>query len=865
MDRLFLLTFVFCSVSWIFFWEVRWKKGKESQIEEWLQRHSLSEYKYLFEDVQTLEELSLCVLSRLEEVVKEKHHWREITEAQVQLLRDFAFQEWLCSQSLEHYYHTLKTLGCTTLDDLAQFDSQLQLSLAAWGYYYEDYIKLSTGVRVLQASKGSRDQEYEIQLVHCLAERRLNEKWSFAGALIFGSTIALCFLIRDLMFYVIGTVVPSKTKIAYHFSTLVLTYGQQHTLQIEPRDEYGNPTSNSVSLVDEVNYSMNVHPLGTVDEESSNDCYSTSVSSNKPQCQVLMRLTFRKKGCFRACISYRDQPLSNGEFDIIVLSENEKNCVEKNVSTPGISIYFEAYLYSMGTYSSCPWQFLASSQLALQRRPSMGDDEEEHDSPVEGQSEKVKKPKKVYCYISPKQFSVKEFYLKIIPWRLFTFRVCPGTKFTYHGPDPVHKYLTLVVDDGIQPPVELSCKDRNIMAATFIRFLHKNIGGSETFQDKVNFFQRELRHIHSKRPRTKTCLKISRHSLLESSLKATRNFSVSDWSKNFEVVFQDEEALDWGGPRREWFELICKALFDTNNQLFTRFSDNNQGLVHPDADRPPHLRVKMYEFAGRVVGKCLYESALGGAYKQLVRARFTRSFLAQIIGLRMNYKYFETDDEEFYKTKVCFILNNDVSEMDLLFAEEKYSKSGHLEKVVELISGGAQIAVTNENKIHYLNLLAQYRLASQVRDEVEHFLKGLNELVPENLLAIFDENELELLMCGTGDINVQDFKAHAVIVGGSWHFREKVMKWFWAVVSSFTQEELARLLQFTTGSSQLPPGGFNTLCPSFQIIAAPTHSTLPTAHTCFNQLCLPTYDSYEELHKLLKLAISEGSEGFGML
>ncbi|XP_016106982.1 apoptosis-resistant E3 ubiquitin protein ligase 1 isoform X3 [Sinocyclocheilus grahami] len=841
MDRLFLLTFVLCSISWIFFWEVRWKKGKESQIEEWLQRHSLSEYKYLFEDVQTLEELSLCVLSRLEEVVKEKHHWREITEAQVQLLRDFAFQEWLCSQSLEHYYHTLKTLGCTTLDDLAQFDSQLQLSLAAWGYYYEDYIKLSTGVRVLQASKGSRDQDYEIQLVHSLAERWLNEKWSF------------------------GTVVPSKTKIAYHFSTLVLTYGQQHTLQIEPRDEYGNPTSNSVSLVDEVNYNMHVHPLGTVDEESSDDCYSTSVSLNKPQCQVLMRLTFRKKGCFRACISYRDQPLSNGEFDIIVLSENEKNCVEKNVSTPGISIYFEAYLYSMGTYSSCPWQFLASSQLALQRRPSMGDDEEEQDSPVEGQSEKVKKPKKVYCYISPKQFSVKEFYLKIIPWRLFTFRVCPGTKFTYHGPDPVHKYLTLVVDDGIQPPVELSCKDRNIMAATFIRFLHKNIGGSETFQDKVNFFQRELRHIHSKRPRTKTCLKVSRHSLLESSLKATRNFSVSDWSKNFEVVFQDEEALDWGGPRREWFELICKALFDTNNQLFTRFSDNNQGLVHPNADRSPHQRVKMYEFAGRVVGKCLYESALGGAYKQLVRARFTRSFLAQIIGLRMNYKYFETDDEEFYKTKVCFILNNDVSEMDLVFAEEKYSKSGHLEKVVELISGGAQIAVTNENKIHYLNLLAQYRLASQVRDEVEHFLKGLNELVPENLLAIFDENELELLMCGTGDINVQDFKAHAVIVGGSWHFREKVMKWFWAVVSSFTQEELARLLQFTTGSSQLPPGGFNTLCPSFQIIAAPTHSTLPTAHTCFNQLCLPTYDSYEELHKLLKLAISEGSEGFGML
>ena len=64
--------------------------------------------------------------------------------------------------------------------------------------------------------------------------------------------------------------------------------------------------------------------------------------------------------------------------------------------------------------------------------------------------------------------------------------------------------------------------------------------------------------------------------------------------------------------------------------------------VHPNADRPAHLRLKVYEFAGRVVGKCLYESALGGAYKQLVRARFTRSFLAQIIGLRMNYKVSQT-------------------------------------------------------------------------------------------------------------------------------------------------------------------------------------------------------------------------------
>lgn len=83
------------------------------------------------------------------------------------------------------YFHCrLKTLGCMNLDDLSQFDYQLQLSLAAWGYYYEDYIKLSTGIKILQTSRGSRDQDYEIRLVHSLAERRLNEKWSIGETFI---------------------------------------------------------------------------------------------------------------------------------------------------------------------------------------------------------------------------------------------------------------------------------------------------------------------------------------------------------------------------------------------------------------------------------------------------------------------------------------------------------------------------------------------------------------------------------------------------------------------------------------------------------------------------------------------------------
>lgn len=49
-------------------------------------------------------------------------------------------------------------------------------------------------------------------------------------------------------------------------------------------------------------------------------------------------------------------------------------------------------------------------------------------------------------------------------------------------------------------------------------------------------------------------------------------------------------------------------------------------------------------------------------------------------------------------------------------------------QLVELKPGGSQIPVTESNKKEYLDLLAQYRLSSSVKQEIEAFAKGTAEI-----------------------------------------------------------------------------------------------------------------------------------------
>jgi len=82
--------------------------------------------------------------------------------------------------------------------------------------------------------------------------------------------------------------------------------------------------------------------------------------------------------------------------------------------------------------------------------------------------------------------------------------------------------------------------------------------------------------------------------------------------------------------------------------------------------------------------------------------------------------------------------------------------------------------------LHNCSLVIQWRFVSRILPQMEAFLDGFNEIVPLSLIKVFDEHELELLMCGIGNVDVKDWKQNTVYKGG-YHPNHIVIQWFWRV------------------------------------------------------------------------------------
>jgi len=310
---------------------------------------------------------------------------------------------------------------------------------------------------------------------------------------------------------------------------------------------------------------------------------------------------------------------------------------------------------------------------------------------------------------------------------------------------------------------------------------------------------------------------------------------------------------------REWYMIISREIFNPMYALFTVSpGDRVTYMINPSSHcNPNHLCY--FKFVGRVIAKAIYDNKLLECY-------FTRAFYKHILGIQVKYTDMESEDYAFYQGLVYLIENKvDTLGYDLTFSLE--IQEFGVTEVRELIPNGGNINVTEENKLEYIQLVCQLKMSGSIKQQLNAFLEGFYDIIPKRLISIFNEQELELLISGLPNIDIEDLRTNT-----EYHKYQATsiqIQWFWRALRSFDQAERAKFLQFVTGTSKVPLQGFGALegmngTQKFQIHRDDRSTDrLPSAHTCFNQLDLPVYKSYDKLRTNLLKAIHECSEGFG--
>jgi len=380
------------------------------------------------------------------------------------------------------------------------------------------------------------------------------------------------------------------------------------------------------------------------------------------------------------------------------------------------------------------------------------------------------------------------------------------------------------------------------------------------FDVKRRYFRQELDKLKDSIRGDDLAVHVRRTNVFDDSYRELNRRSIDDWKHRFYIVFEGEEGQDAGGLLREWYMIISKEIFNPGYALFMiNPGDRVTYMPNPSSHcNPNHL--SYFKFIGHIIAKAIFDNKFLDCY-------FTRAFYKHILGVPVKYTDMESVDNEFYKNLVS-ILESDIDTfgVDLYFSID-INEFG-ITQSRDLKPNGRNIKVTNENKQEYVRLVCQEKMIGSIRQQVASFLQGFYEIIPKSLISIFNEQELELLISGLPEIDLEDLRRNTEY--HKYTTNSLQIQWFWRALKSFDKEDQAKFLQFVTGTSKVPLQGFSKLegmngPQKFQIHRDDRDtSRLPCAHTCFNQLDLPAYENYEKLRTMLLMAIRECSTGFGL-
>ncbi|CAF5129046.1 unnamed protein product, partial [Rotaria sp. Silwood1] len=198
------------------------------------------------------------------------------------------------------------------------------------------------------------------------------------------------------------------------------------------------------------------------------------------------------------------------------------------------------------------------------------------------------------------------------------------------------------------------------------------------------------------------------------------------------------------------------------------------------------------------------------------------------------------------------LLNNILDELRF----EVLSSNG---QTYELVPNGKNIPITLSNFKDYCSYYREYRLNEFYR-QIDCIRQGLYSVIPGYFLSLFTANELEEMICGKGEMDIELLKRNTIYSG---HYNKDSLsiQRFWTILREiFNEEQKKMFLKFVWGRCTLPncDDDFETKFHIEPYILSNEliDGALPRAHTCTFVLDLPEYSTIDIMYDRLNYAIT---------
>ena len=381
----------------------------------------------------------------------------------------------------------------------------------------------------------------------------------------------------------------------------------------------------------------------------------------------------------------------------------------------------------------------------------------------------------------------------------------------------------------------------------------------QSFEEKQGIFKENLQKLKIDWSEGSNFININRDKLIESSIE---ELSKVNLYREIKVKFKGEEEGDAGGIMREWLTSLFKEFQKPENKLFTKADTSDFSLKIYNDKNYDKNKLKIFDFIGKIFVIALLNDLT-------INSCFNIYIYKIILDEPVEIEDLVFIDTEIYHSIKKLQNLNDFSNLELYFAENEKDENGNLNNI-NLILEGSNIPVTKENMLYYFQKKIEY-IMNKDRIYINHIKKSIFSYIPESLIKIFSANELELILNGTPFIDVSDWIENTIYEGYS--PSDDIIIKFWNIVKNLPQEKLSRLLQFSTGSTRVPVGGFKSLQSNrgkispfsiYKVEYEEGKRNYIKARTCFNRINLPNFPNEEKLLEGINFVIDNEILGFGI-